>query len=847
MGSDVAGQTWRHVTATPEERAEALRAAMTFDEKVGIALGEFETVAHLGVPRLTYTDGPNGIRGPDTVTAFPAALALAATFDVRLAAAYGAAVAEEARDTGANVLLGPAVDIARAPLGGRLPEAMGEDPYLTARLAAAEIRAIQAHHVVSMVKHFIGNNAETCRTGYASQAGRTPAINTVVGLRALQEIYYPPFKSAVQGGGAGAVMGSYNRLNGTYACESPEILGVLKDSWGWPGFVAPDFMHAVRDPVAAANAGLDIPGLGVTEGRTRQDFTSGRIPAARLDEMVQRILFSIFAVGLFDHPLSDDRPALPSSPEHVALASRIAAEGTVLLTNRDGLLPLVSETVRSIAVIGTARDDAQWVMAGSPCVRMSPDRRVTPLAGIAARAGDGVEVGFAQGSYGDAALPVVPTEVLTPADRSGTGLSGEYWNGPAPVGEPVLTVVDPTVDISRAPEGVAGALWSARWTGTITPQVDGRHRFTVLPSGIVRLRIGGELVAAGEREFGQEFGGPALPVSGSVDLRAGQPVGIQLDYSSATAWVVEELELGGGVRLGWQPPDGRITDAARLAADSDVAIVFVSQAQGEGMDRGSFSLPGDQDALISAVAAANPRTVVVLNTGGPVLMPWLNEVGAIVQAWHPGQQFGEAVAAVLFGDTDPAGRLPMTFPATPEQGPIKRIEQYPGVGGDARYDEGIFVGYRWYDQHGEEPLFPFGHGLSYGDYRYAEPRVTVHTATGVLTVSIEVTNVAAREGTEVAQLYVAPPVIAAEAPRQLRGFTKVHLASGASTTVTFELTIHDLAAFDEPSGEWVVHDGHYQILIGRSSRDLRAGAEFEVRGGRLGHAGPSAGSPSAGG
>ncbi len=366
-------------------------------------------------------------------------MALAAAFDDQLAAAYGGAVAEEARDTGSNVLLGPAVDIARTPLGGRLLESMGEDPYLAGRLAAAEIRAIQQRHVVSMVKHFIGNNAETCRTGYAAPDGRTDAINTVVSEQALQEIYYPPIKAAVQLGGAGAVMGSYNRLNGTYACQNPDIFRVLKEAWGWQGFVAPDFMHAVRDPVAAANAGLDIPGLGLPEGRTREDFTSGRIPPARLDEIVKRILFSIFAVGLFDHPLSDDPPALPSTPEHVALATRIAVEGTVLLKNHGGLLPLASEALRSIAVIGTARQDAQWVMAGSPCVRVPPERRVTPLDGITARAGNGVAVRFAQGSFGDAALPVVPTEVLTPAGRPGTGLLGEYWNGPAPYGEPVLT------------------------------------------------------------------------------------------------------------------------------------------------------------------------------------------------------------------------------------------------------------------------------------------------------------------------------------------------------------------------------------------------------------------------
>ena len=833
MTSDGFAQRWRDPAVQPDVRTEALLAAMTMEEKIAVALCDFAQVAHLGVPALVFTDGPNGIRGPNNVTAFPGALTLAASFDEQLAADYGTAVAEEAWDTGSNVLLGPAVDIARTPLGGRLPEAMGEDPYLTARLATAEIRAIQQRHVVSMVKHFIGNNAETRRTGYAAPNGRTDAINTVVGGRALQEIYYPPFQAAVRRAAAGSVMGSYNRLNGVYACQHKGILDQLKQAWGWAGFVAPDFMHAVRDPVAAANAGLDLPGLGIPEGRTGADFTSGRVPPARLDDIVRRILYAMFAVGLFDHPVPEQRPALASTPDHVALATRIAVEGTVLLVNRDRLLPLDAGTVRSIAVIGTARDDAQWVMAGSPCVRTFPERRVTPLQGITARAGDGVQVRFAQGSFGDAALPVVPADVLTPATGQGTGLLGTYWNGPTPTGDPVVTRVDGTMDISQAPDGVTGDLWSARWTGTITSRVDGPHRFTVLPAGIVRLEIDGAVVAEGEREFGQEFGGPALPVSGIAQLRAGRPASIRLDYSSATAWVVPELGLGGNVRLGWQPPDTHIEDAARLAADSDAAVVFVNQALGEGMDRGSLALPGDQDALVAAVAAANPRTVVVINTSGPVLMPWLDQVAAVVQAWHPGQQFGEAIAAVLFGDADPGGRLPITFPATSGQGPITRPEEYPGVDGDARYDEGILIGYRWYDQHGQQPQFPFGHGLSYGDFRYGAPHLDVDEPTGTATTTVEVTNIGDRPGSDVAQLYVTSPPAATEPPRRLRGFAKVRLGPGAVTTVTFPLTVDDLAAFDEASGQWAVHDGRYELIVGRSSRDVQGTAALEVRAGQL--------------
>jgi beta-glucosidase len=820
---------------TAGERADGLLAEMTFEEKVAVALGDRDAVAHLGVPALRYADGPNGIRGPDNVTAFPASLALAATFDEGLASEYGTAVATEARDTGSNVLLGPAVDIARVLLGGRLPEALGEDPYLAGRLAAAEVRAIQDGHVISMVKHFVGNNAETGRTGHATNDGRTPAVNTVVSERALEELYLPPFRAVVQRGGAGSVMGSYNRVNGIYACQHPGILRTLKRDWGWEGFVAPDFLHAVRDPVAAANAGLDLPGLGVTEGRTAEQFASGAIPAERLDEIVRRILFAIFDAGLDRHPLADEgrRPALASTPGHVALATRIAADGMVLLRNRDRLLPLDAEHLQSVAVIGTARDDALWVMAGSPCVRVFPDRRVTPLDGIAARVGAGVRVAFAQGSFGDAPLPAVPAEVLTPPGGEGTGLLGEYWNAETPAGEPALSRIDPTVDVPTVPEGLTAPVWSARWTGTITPAVDGPHRFTVLAAGITRLEVDGQLVAAGEREFGQVFDGPPLPTGGTAELRAGRPVAVRLDYSSATAWPVIEPGVGGGnLRLGWQPPDDRIQRAARLAADCDVAVVVAGTAVGEGMDRASLALPGDQDRLIAAVAEANPRTVVVLNTGGPVLMPWLDQAGAVLQTWLPGQQFGQALGAVLCGDADPGGRLPVTFPAAPDQGPITGPERWPGVDGDARYDEGVGVGYRWYDTHGQEPLFPFGHGLSYGEHTYSEPRVEQDQATGAVTVTVEVTNTGARAGAEVVQLYLAFPPAAAQPPRQLKGFAKLRLDPGTSEQVALRLERGDLAAYDEATGTWVVHRGRYELAVGRSSRDIRGSAGFEVEASR---------------
>ena len=506
---------------------------MTFEQKVALALGDFDAVADLGVPALRYTDGPNGIRGPENVTAFPASLALAATFDEGLAAAYGAAVAEEARDTGSNVLLGPAVDIARVPLGGRLPEAMGEDPYLTSRSPlprSGPSKPARRLDGQALRRQQRGDPAHRLCDQQRPQA----RLSTRWSATALSRRFIYP---RPQGGGPawpsrvgdGLLQPAQREL----CLPAPGHLGSLKQDWGWDGFVAPDFLHAVRDPVAAANAGLDIPGLGVTEGRTAEDFTSGRIPAERLDEIVRRTLFAIFDAGLDEHPLRDDArlPALASTPEHVALAPGSPPTGwscspTVTVCCR--LMPGRS------AGGGRHRPLRRPVGDGGvACVWVSPDRRVTPLEGITARAGRSVRVAFAQGSLGDAALPGVPAEALKPAGSEGMGLLGEYWNGETPDGEPALTVVDPGWTSPRPPRG-CGARLVRPLDRDDHPDRDGPHRFTVLAAGISRLESTG-------------CGSP--PVNGSrpgvrrtsnagerlVDLRAGQPVAIRVEYSGAMA------------------------------------------------------------------------------------------------------------------------------------------------------------------------------------------------------------------------------------------------------------------------------------------------------------------------
>jgi beta-glucosidase len=766
-----AEEPWRDTSQPPGQRAAELLAAMTPDQKVTMALGDYASLASLGVPTLPSDDGPSGIRA-DGTTSFPSAQTLAATFDRDLARAYGEAIGAEARGKGFNWWLGPAMDIARTPLAGRQPENLGEDPFLAGETVAQEVTGAKSRHVIATLKHYVANNAEWGRIGFNTPTGRAGNVNAIVSERALQEIYEAPFKRAIRKSTADAVMCSYNRLNGPQTCESPGLLSDLEAS-GFDGFVAPDFIFAVKDPLAATLAGLDVPALGGPGGRTAAMFTSGQVPAARLDDLVRRTLFAMFDSGAFDDPLGP-AAANVSTPEHQALATKVSAGGMVLLRNERHALPLGGHGLRSIAVIGPSGDDAVYISGGSSAVTPAPGATVTPLAGIRARAGAGVDVTAAQGSLGD-----VPLTTIVPGDAP--GFAASYWNNGDFSGAPALTRTDPTVDLAAAPAGV-GPLWSARWTGSVTPTESGLYRFSLLQAGLATLWVDGQRVGPGYREGVQFIAGPRYPMQAAVRLTAGKPVSIRVDYSSSAQL------FGAQVHLAWQPPSASgIPAAVEAARHADAAIVLADNASGEGMDHVGLGLPGDQDQLIDAVAAVNRRTIVVLNTGSPVLMPWLHRVEGVLQAWYPGQQFGAALASVLFGDSDPGGRLPITFPASDAQGPAPptRPERYPGVNGEQRYDEGIFVGYRWYDQFRQQPLFPFGYGLSYADFRFGDVRLRFDH--GAVTASTRVTNTSRRSGSTVAQAYLSFPRSAGEPPRQLKGYEKVRLAPGRSAVVSFRL------------------------------------------------------------
>ena len=832
---------WMSAGLAPQQRAQLLVAQMTLDEKIAMVHGAgyplplnaagFAGVVpantRLGIPALYLADSPVGVgNGSTGVTQWADTSALASTWDTALASAYGSAYGAEQAGKGHNIALMPTVNILRLPLWGRAPETFSEDPYLTGRQAAAEIEGVQRQHVMATVKHFVANNQEVLRSH----------INVVASQRALHEIYDPAFKMAVRDAGVGAVMCSYNRVNGIYACENArELTDALRDAWGFDGLVMSDW-GALHSTVKAARSGLDLEMPGVSSetnpnpidtiwpsffaSKLKTAVLAGSVPESTLDAMVAHILTAMFRIGLFDHPLPNPaavKDAVVSTPAHLALSTRIAADGTVLLKNARSLLPLSTRSVRSIAVIGDAASEHPQTAAGGSATVLPSRPIVTALAGITARAGSGVQVSHAQGTLGVAGpLPAAP------ASAFGSGLTVTYYASSDLSGAPFATGTVANLDYAGVPAAVAGqTVWSARYTGTLTAPASGDYRFSLSGGGFVHVWIDGTPVVS-YAAFHEST------ANGLIHLSAGpHSIRVEITPFQGSLVTVDQFAITPGLHLGWQPQeDLMIEQAAAAARAADVAVVVVAAPASEGMDRSTLALPADQDKLIAAVAGANPRTVVVLNTSSAVTMPWLSQVGAVVEAWYPGQTSGTALAQVLFGDVNPSGKLPVTFPASDDQRPATSTVEYPGDGDDVYYAEGLLVGYRWYDAMSQQPLLPFGYGLSYTAFRFSRLSVTCHRSQ--LRARVTVTNTGQRAGAEVVQLYVQSPAPAHEPPRQLKAYTKVSLAAGQSRPVTLTVGLASLAAWDNPDTGWVLHPGTYRIYVGDSSRSLPTSADVHV-------------------
>lgn len=764
----------------------------------------------LGIPIIPFEEAVHGLLSSDA-TAFPAAIGLAATWDTTLMARVAGAIADETRSRGVRQVLSPVINVANDVRWGRVEETYGEDPYLTSLMARAFIGAFEQHGVVTTPKHFIANVGDGGRDSYPIEASD----------RRLEEEFFPPFEAALDAG-ARSVMAAYNSVDGIPASQNHHLLtDILKDRWKFSGVVISDesavggatALHLTEPdtPAAAADAlkaGLDVIFQGSWDDHRPylRAFTSGMIPQPVMDSAVARVLRVKFGLGLFEHPYVNPDSAATSAKdrEHRTLALEAARRSLVLLRNERHTLPLTARSGSAVAVIG---EDAAAPRLGG---YSGPGMHVVSiLAGIRERTGRAARVLYAPGPGrgGEDATTV-------PASAFATGLKAEYFGNIDLSATPNATRTDRNVDFNwtfEPPvESVAPDWFSARWTGAVTAPASGVRRVGVDADDGYRLWVDGKLVLD---RWVKESGGARLV---DVGFAPRSRHAIRLEYRVSRG--------NGKLRLVWDTTraDGwraAIDRAVRVARKSAVAVVVAGIEEGEFRDRALLGLPGHQEELIRAVAATGTPTVVVLIGGSAVTMSgWLDRVGAVLDAWYPGEAGGEAIARVLFGDADPAGRLPITFPVSEGQLPLTYDHKPTGRGDD------------YVDLTGQ-PLFPFGYGLSYATFEYSGLAITPDTigADGAATVRCTVTNRSTRAGDEVVQLYlhqerasVAQPVI------RLAGFAPIHLLPGESKEVSFALSRPQLRMLDGGM-KWVVEPGRFRVMVGRSSRDVRLAGELVVR------------------
>jgi beta-glucosidase len=814
---------------------EQLLGQMTLQEKVAMLAGSdmWHTmpVERLGIPALKMSDGPNGARGESfgngtTAACFPAGISLASTWNTELVEQIGQALGQEARTKGARVLLAPTVNIHRSPVNGRNFECYSEDPYLSARMAVAYITGLQSQGVGATVKHFVCNDSEFERT----------TISSEVGERALREIYLPPFQAAVCEAHTWAIMASYNLVNGIAASENSYLLtDILRQEWGFDGVAMSDWFLSVKSTAPSVNAGLDLemPGPGVWRGeKLLQAVLNGEVAESTIDESVRRILRLLDKAGLFEHPAEESEQAI-NRPEHRALIRAAAAEGIVLLKNKQNVLPLQRESLNSLAIIGPNAKTARIMAGGS--AQVNAHYAISPFDGIMGKVDDQIFIGYELGCTNYKLLPLIePDQLLAGSEGTEHGMAVDYFNNLDLSGEPVLTTQSTSTELQwlgPLPAEVNPEQFSLRCTARFIPGEAGTYTFGLGSAGLSRLFIDGQEVIDNWTHFvpgDLYFGLGSSQLTYTVDMQAGREYAITLEFRKGEDAPLSAVRLGCLVPL----PSDMLERAVALASRSDVALVFAGLSgewESEGFDRPHIDLAGRQNELIERVAAANKNTVVVLNTGSPIAMPWLDKVAAVLQAWFPGQECGNSIADVLFGDTNPSGKLTETFPMRQEDNPA--YINYPGENGKVHYGEGLFVGYRYYEKKKIAPLFPFGFGLSYTTFQYDTLRLSAHEIgpDETLQVSIDVTNTGQRAGKEVVQVYVRDIQSHLHRPnKELKAFAKVHLEPGERKTVMLTLNRDALAYYDDLAQSWVAEAGEFEVLVGSSSQDIQATDTFTL-------------------
>jgi beta-glucosidase len=803
-----------------------LVAQLTLEQKVRLLTGADSWALHgeslVGLRPMILSDGPAGVRGTrfdpaNPSTSLPCPVALAATWDDDLIEEIATALGHEARSKGVDVLLAPTMNIIRTPLSGRGFECFSEDPLLTARIAVAYVRGVQRAGVGATAKHYVANDSETERRSYVAR----------ISEGVLRELYLPPFEASVGEAGVFLVMAAYNAVNGpTMTANAILLRDVLKSDWGFTGVVVSDW-SATTTTVPSALAGLDLvmPGPdGPWGDKLVAAVRDGSVAESEIDDKVSRILALARRLGGFNGSMASPAPEL-IAPD---LLSRVTSRSFVLLSNPRGLLPLKKANVRSVALIGPNAVEPQTQGGGS--VRVLPSARVHLAESLRGALGGATTVSVHQGCLTGSTVPAPLDGMLRDpvSGRSGARLEIRNPEGEvvydAPIPGSVATWWDGLPDAVHAPgsEVVMRAVFR--------PDAGGLYVLGAAGAGRMRVTVNGSVLAEATSLFPGEVvealgRPPELRVPISLD--AGQEVDVRLDYRPEKRFVT--------LRLGIAPQrddEDLIEEAARAADDADVAVVVVGSAEGtesEGYDKDTMVLPGRQDELVRRVATANPNTIVVVNSGMPVLMPWAEQVAAVIQVWFPGQAFGEALAETLLGIAEPTGRLPVTVPRQEADSPVLRA--HPDAG-DLVYLEGLLVGYRGYDRTGIEPRFAFGHGLGYTDWTYESIELAADSiAPGDdLQLAVTVRNSGKRAGREVVQVYLEAPDKDPRRPiRILAGFGNIGAEAGATAVARVRVPGRSFARFDEASRDWAWGPGVYTLRAGRSSRDLRLSSEVVVR------------------
>jgi beta-glucosidase len=746
-------------------------------------------IPSLCIPELTLSDGPDGLAGRVLgATQLPSAIGVGASFNPALARALGRLVGAEARRKGIDVVQSPELNLARVPEDGRIFEGYGEDPYLTSVLGVADIEGIQSEGVMALAKHFDAYTQETARA----------RVNSEVTPRALAELYNVPFEAAVKVGHIAGLMCATGSLNGIRACSNPYTYATLK-SWGFTGFVRSD-ERAAPYPTEAFEAGLDLIKPGASKTLIER-VKSGALPVADLNRAVRTVLTEMFAYGLIAHPRSVHPDVDATSPAHAATALLAAEESVVLLKDRDDVLPLSSKT-KSIAIIGA--DAAYPDNSGMGSSKVIPPFVVTPLSALSKALGPSADVTYAPG--GPSSLYVgalnmvgaVRGTSLPPQKKEESKLEDDdadlYLEAASNVTDSVLTASSPGT----------GRGWS-HWKAVVRVRRQGTYEISLKQIGDTWFYLNGQEILASDGLHSPSN------IATVVKLKTGE------NYTLEARWF--SVIRRGPPELGVAFVTPQISAAVKAARHAQVAIVFADELSTEGADQTSFNLPGDQNALIEAVAGVNPHTIVVLNTGNAVLMPWLDKVQGVVEAWFPGEEDGNAITAILTGAFDPSGRLPITFPASATEQPVASVASFPGVDGTVSFGTGaaaLDVGYRWYQANHVTPLFPFGFGLSYTTFSMTDP--SVQKSDGIVRVSLTVTNTGSVMGADVVQTYVKDPSAADEPPEQLRAFSRVVLGPSQSRVVTMSFPVDSLQVFSHGNSQ-TVH-GTYGINIGTSSSTL---------------------------